>query len=104
MPPYLPFPRALVFISGACEIAGGIGVLPAPPLRRWAGWGLIALLIAVFPANIEIARHGTMIGKVWVAPLLGWVRLPFQALFIVWVWWCAVREPINAPPGDSPRQ
>lgn len=85
MPPYLPFPLALITISGAAEIAGGIGVLPTLT-RKWAGFGLIALLIAVFPANISMALAGTsQVGLdvprwVWVA------RLPFQAVFIAWVW------------------
>ena len=48
MPPYLPYHRALVAISGVCEIAGALGILAPVPLRRWAGWGLILLLIAVF--------------------------------------------------------
>ena len=84
MPPYLPNPRELVAISGACEVAGGVGVLLPQPLRRWAGWGLVALLIAVFPANVEIARRGAAFGSTHIAPIWGWVRLPFQALFIVW--------------------
>ena len=57
MPSYLPFPEALNLISGAAEIAGGIGVL-IKPLRSAAGWGLIALLIAIFPANLQMALHG----------------------------------------------
>ena len=55
MPP--PYPRALVYISGATEVLGGVGVL-IPATRRWAGWGLIALLVAVFPANIHMAAEG----------------------------------------------
>ena len=84
MPPYLPNPRELVAVSGAFEIAGGIGVLLPQPIRRWAGWGLVALLIAVFPANIEIARRGATFGTTQIAPIWGWLRLPFQALFIAW--------------------
>jgi uncharacterized membrane protein len=85
MPPYLPNPKELVAISGVCEIAGGVGVLLPQPVRRWAGWGLVALLIAVLPANIEIARRGANFGDTRIAPLWGWVRLPFQALFVAWV-------------------
>lgn len=84
MPPYLPNHRELVAISGACEMAGGVGVLLPQPLRRWAGWGLVALLIAVFPANIEIARRGATFGSTQIAPIWGWLRLPFQALLIAW--------------------
>src|SRR5512132_3616960 len=79
MPPQLPFPRALVYISGAAEILGGLGLI-LPATRRLAGWGLIALLLAVFPANIYAAINGEMPGT----PFHGiglWIRLPFQALF-----------------------
>ena len=90
VPRYLPDPRGLVFISGVAEILGGIGLLLPPPLRRWAGWGLILLLLAVFPANVEMARHPTRIGNLTVTPFWALVRLPFQAVLIAWVWWCAI--------------
>jgi len=86
MPPYLPYPRELVAVSGVCEIAGGLGVLLPQPMRRWSGWGLIALLIAVFPANIEMARHGATFGRTYIPPAWWILRLPFQALFIAWAW------------------
>src|SRR5438067_429708 len=54
VPPAFPAPAAMVAISGVCEIAGGLGLL-VPALRRAAGYGLIALLIAVFPANVYMA-------------------------------------------------
>ena len=54
IPPVFPAPHALVAISGMCEIVGGLGLL-IPPLRATARWGLIALLIAVFPANLYMA-------------------------------------------------
>jgi uncharacterized membrane protein len=82
MPPYLPAPLALVYISGACEIAGGIGVL-VRSLRRYAGWGLVALLIAVFPANVYMAMNHIML-----TPWLAWARLPLQGLLIWWVVRC----------------
>jgi uncharacterized membrane protein len=85
IPPFLPFPMALVYISGVAEILGGIGVL-IPSLRAWAGIGLIALLIAVFPANLYMAlapeRAGFGIAPVWL-----WLRLPLQVVLIAWVWW-----------------
>ena len=80
MPPYLPQPRALVLISGAAEIAGGLGLL-VPQLRRYAAWGLIALLVAVFPANVYMAQEGIM-GPPWAL----WARLPMQAVLIWWVY------------------
>ena len=80
--------RELVFISGVCEILGGIGVLFPHPLRRVAGWGLVALLIAVFPANLHVALNNVPMGGVSPNPLLNWLRLPFQLVFIFWVLWC----------------
>ena len=68
-------------------VAGGIGVL-LPRVRRIAGWGLIALLVAVFPANVYAAvAHVPLFG---LAPAWLWARLPFQLLFIAWVWWCCL--------------
>ena len=78
VPPYLPAPMTLVYISGACEIAGGVGVF-LPKFRQAAGWGLVALLIAVFPANVYMATAHM------VHPVLAWGRLPLQAVLIWWV-------------------
>jgi uncharacterized membrane protein len=83
VPPGFPSPSLLVAISGICEIIGGVGLL-VRPLRRAAGWGLIALLIAVFPANIHMAQHPE---SFHIARWLLWVRLPLQFLLIVWVWY-----------------
>jgi uncharacterized membrane protein len=85
MPPYLPAPRTLVWISGAAEIAGGIGVLlPNPKIRRAAAWGLIALLVAVSPANLNMALHPELTPGVPVWAL--WLRLPLQLPLIWWAW------------------
>ena len=92
MPPSLPWPAALVAISGACEIAGGLGIL-LPPTRRLAGWGLIALLVAVFPANLHMAIDGTQPPGVHLPAWALWGRLPLQALFIAWAWLVACRRP-----------
>lgn len=91
MPPYLPFPLALIYLSGIAEIAGGIGVLPRAT-RKWAGWGLIALLLAVFPANIAMAQNGTQGIGLDVPRWIWWARLPFQAVFLVWVWFAALQN------------
>ena len=56
VPRYLPTPRALVYASGVAEIAGGAGLMH-PATRRWAEWWLIATLVAVFPANLNMAIH-----------------------------------------------
>lgn len=80
MPPWLPAPLLLVQLSGVAEVAGGIGLL-IPRVRRAAGIGLIVLLIAVFPANIQMLLNARAAGT----PELGlWIRLPFQVLFIWW--------------------
>ena len=88
VPDALPRKRELVYVSGVAEIAGGAGVLAAPT-RRAAGWWLIATLVAVFPANVNMALNADRFRKV-PQPLL-WVRLPIQALLIAWVWRVAVR-------------
>ena len=88
MPAYLPAPRALVYASGAAEMAGGAGVLHPATARR-AGWWLIATLVAVFPANVEMALHAERFRAI-PEPLL-WARLPLQALLVAWVWRAAVR-------------
>ncbi len=84
VPPYLPSPLLMVQLSGVAEIAGGVGVL-IPRLRVPAGWGLLALLVAVYPANIHMALHPEQFPDVSRAFLYG--RLPFQLLFAAWVWW-----------------
>ena len=90
IPPYLPCPHALNILSGAAEMAGGVGIL-LPPTRLLAGWSLVALLVAVFPANLNVALHG------WkgenIAPWLLWARLPFQPLIMALVYWgCIARR------------
>lgn len=94
MPSWLPWPVGMNVIAGAAEILGGLGLM-VPSTRRLAGWSLIALLIAVFPANVHVALQGHMPGFDF-SPLTLWLRLPFQAVFIAWVWWVAVkRDPRN---------
>ncbi|EYF07709.1 DoxX family protein [Chondromyces apiculatus] len=92
VPPFLPAPLALVYVSGVAEIAGGVGIL-VPRMRRAAGWGLIALYVAVFPANIHMALHQIPLGGDPVPAWALWARLPFQAVFIAWAWWVAAARP-----------
>ncbi|MCP9496208.1 MAG: DoxX family protein [Pyrinomonadaceae bacterium MAG19_C2-C3] len=87
MPPYLPFHRALVYLSGAFEIAGGVGLI-IPRTKKAASYGLIALLLAVFPANIYMATDDVSINGNRFSPLLLWLRLPLQFILIALVWWC----------------
>ncbi len=83
MPPQLPFPRELVALSGVFEILGGAGLL-VPRTRKFAAWGLVALLIAVFPANIYSAFHGLQLNGKEVQRWILWARLPLQLPLIWW--------------------
>lgn len=88
MPSYLPYPLELIYISGVFEILGGVGLLaPSPKLREAAGIGLIALLVAVFPANINMALNSQLFKE--IPPLVLYGRLPLQLLFILWVRWAS---------------
>ncbi len=84
VPPYLPAALLLVYISGVAEILGGLGVIPFAT-RKWAGWGIIALLVAVFPANLHMALNPQDFPEVATGFIYG--RLPFQLVFAVWAWW-----------------
>jgi len=84
VPAYLPAHRELVAISGLFEILGGLGVM-LPRTRAFAGWGLIALLLAVFPANLQMATDSARYAKLAPAWVL-YARLPLQYLLILWVY------------------
>ena len=84
MPRYVPFHPAMVQVSGAAEIALGI-LLLIPAASGAAAWGLIALLIAVFPANVQMALHPETFSEFGRAAL--WLRLPLQAVMIAWAYW-----------------
>jgi len=88
VPPYIPAHLAMVRISGFFEIVGGLGLL-IPRTRRMAAWGLIALLVAVFPANLYMATNPIDAGAVSIAPVFRWGRLPVQLLLIWWLFWCS---------------
>jgi uncharacterized membrane protein len=85
IPPWLPWHLALVVVSGLCEIAGGFGVL-WHRTRRWAGYGLIALSVAVLPANVQMLLDAQAAGASapWLAAL--WARLPLQLVLVWWIW------------------
>ncbi len=85
-----PFTGALwvIYATGILEIAGGLGLL----LTRWrkrAAWGLVALLVAVLPANIYAALSGVAIGG--HPPFALWWRVPLQLLWIGLLWWSSIR-------------
>jgi uncharacterized membrane protein len=102
VPDWLPDPPLMVAVSGVFEILGGVGVL-IPQTRRLAGWGLIALLIAVYPANVEMALHPDE----WLAQGMTkaqlWGRLPLQFLFLAWAWW-ATKPDAATPAGSAWRE
>lgn len=84
MPPYIPYPLVVVLVSGAAEMFLGLLVL-FRKTQRLAAWGLIALLIAVFPANLHMALHPELFPDV---PLWGlYARLPLQGVLILWAFW-----------------
>src|SRR5258705_131462 len=87
MPPQIPWPVAMVYLSGAAVNASGLGLL-LPALRRPASWGLVARLIAVFPANIYMAANNVQVTSTPIPQALLWARLPLQALMIWWVLYC----------------
>ncbi len=84
VPSYLPAKRALVYASGVAEIAGGIG-LTMPATRRKSGWFLVATLVAIFPANVEMARHPERFPQIPGGAKALNARLPLQAALIAWV-------------------
>lgn len=86
VPPQLPAPLFLVYLSGLFEVLGGVGIQLAST-REVAGWGLILLLIAVFPANIYMAVAGIKIGGFPSEPWMAWARLPLQFVLIGLVLW-----------------
>ncbi len=88
VPEALPRKREIVFASGVAELAGGAGVL-VPGTRRLAGWWLIATLLAIFPANVNMAVNAERF-RVVPEPLLR-ARLPLQAALIAWVWRAVLR-------------
>ena len=87
VPPYLPWHRALVLVSGAAEILLGV-LLLVPATSSLAAWGLVALLIAVFPANIHLYMHQELMP---LPPVVHLLRLPMQGVFILWAYAYAKR-------------
>jgi uncharacterized membrane protein len=84
MPLYIPWPAAMVAISGAAESLLGLAVL-YPRTRKVAGWGIIALLVAVFPANWYMYQHAELFPNLKPEALL--IRLPLQGVMMAWAWW-----------------
>ena len=89
MPPALPWPEGLVYASGVAELAIGTALL-IPRVRRPAGWAAVLLLLAVWPANIYVAWSGNYPESFSQSPVINWIRVPFQLLYIGWAGWCAL--------------
>ncbi len=87
MPPYLPWHLELVYISGAFEIVLGLSLMISK-LRKYAAWGIIFLLIAVYPANIYLAFNEAPQKALDISPFLAsWVRLPIQFVLLGFAYW-----------------
>lgn len=96
MPPFLPWHLLLVYLSGVIEIVLGV-LLLIPKLTRAAAWGLIALLIAIFPVNINMALNQQLYPEYSVTAL--WIRLPLQFVLIAWAYWYTL--PVDRGLKDS---
>src|SRR5262245_37068693 len=83
VPPALPRPDLLVLATGIAELAGAVGLL-VPVTTFWAACGLILLMAAMLPANVSAARRGVLLRGRRPTPVL--LRVPMQALFVVWAW------------------
>lgn len=89
IPPVLPAALALVYLSGVAEVAVGVGLV-IPRTRRYAAWATIAMLVAIFPANVYMATSMVVvdgIGGSDPSPLVRWARLPLQVVLILWAYW-----------------
>lgn len=86
VPRIFPAPMTMVYISGLCELLGAAGLI-VQRTRVAAGWALIIMLLALFPANVKAARDGLQIAGRRATTL--WLRTPMQILFIAMIWWAA---------------
>ena len=90
MPPWIPWHLFCIELSGVFELLGGLGLLvPQRSVQRLAGFGLLLLLIAVFPANIYMAAAHIQVHGIPAQPWIAWARLPLQPLLMVAVYWAA---------------
>ena len=83
VPPYLPLHKELVLVSGICEVLLGI-LLLIPKCSHLAAWGIVALLIAVFPANVYLYQNQNILPA---SPIVHLLRLPLQGVFVLWAYW-----------------
>ncbi len=102
VPGFLPFPAALVYISGVFEILLGAGLF-FPATRRLSGWGLVALFIAVYPANLNMAFNHIKLSGIPDSWWLHGIRLPFQFVLIAWAAWIGLEPQHTLPQSASHR-
>ncbi|WP_424009207.1 DoxX family protein [Haloferax denitrificans] len=105
VPPVFPAALALVYVSGVAEIALGVGVV-FRRTQRAAAWGLVALLVAVFPANVYMATSDIVLEGVPAAlrepsDAALWLRLPLQGVLVAWTWWYTRPAPADADETSS---
>jgi uncharacterized membrane protein len=86
IPPFLSSPRFWTYLSGAAEVAGGVGML-LPRWRRYSALGLVVLLLAVLPANIHVAVASVQLAELPMPRWYFWARIPFQLVYVAWVAW-----------------
>lgn len=91
MPPFISAPLFIIYTSGFFEMLGGVGLI-FPASKRPAAYGLAALLIAVFPANIFVAYNNVQLGGFMNYSFYQWLRLPLQIVLIGWTLWFARTE------------
>ncbi len=92
IPPYLPQPKLLNYLAGFFEIAFALLIFPLKT-RKYACWAIILMLIAFMPAHIYMIQKSNdapfLLGNWTITPLIAWIRIPFQIIFILWACWCA---------------
>ena len=98
VPDLLPYPGALVYISGFVEIIGGVCLL-IPAVSQITAWGFILLFIAVYPANINMAVNHIQIANIPTGNWFQAIRLPFQFVLIAWAWWLTRPDSFNQKSG-----
>lgn len=87
IPGYLPYPQALNFIAGICEILFA-ALLIFPATRKWGAWMIILMLAAFLPVHLSMLLQAPMqLGKLYVTPALAWIRLLLQPVLMLWAWW-----------------
>lgn len=91
MPPFIPAPLLMIYTSGFFEMLGGVGLI-FPATKCPAAYGLVALLIAVFPANIYVAYNNVQLGGFMNYSFYQWLRLPLQIILIGWTLWFSKAE------------